>query len=166
MAFAGPLFKVVGTAVSIFSSLSGGNANADAANYQAAVARQNAEIARQNADRIRAQGQQEQESLSLENRGFLGEQEAAQSASGLLLSSRSAVRTRAASRAIARLDELTLRNNAELRAHNSELDAHNFQNESVLHKLRAKNERRASRINAIGSLISGAQNFIGSGLLS
>lgn len=166
MAFAAPALKVLGTVVSIATSFMGGNAGADAAEYQAAVARQNAEIAKQNAERIRAQGQQEQESLSLENRGFLGEQLAAQSASGLLVSSRSAVRTRAASRALARLDEVTLRNNAELRAYNSELDATNFEAESNLHQLRAKNERRAGRIRAVGSLISGAQSLRKSSLFS
>lgn len=102
---------LAGTAVSTFSQIS-------AANYQAQIAERNKEIMLENAKRAITASQQAQVEQDRKSAFLLGQQEAAQSASGLSLGGRSQMLTRKAARELARMDALNVRQAGEIEAYN------------------------------------------------
>lgn len=117
------------------------------ANYQAQVAQMNQEIAMENAARANTRGQEaamEQDALT---RGMLGEQIAAQSASGLSLSSGSAIKTRKAARVLGRKDAENVKEAGDIEAYNYKVDAANFGAQG-----------NSARLSGMGSLLGGFLN--------
>jgi hypothetical protein len=140
MAFLGGIAPVLSAVGSIFTGIMGFASS----NYQAAVADMNEKIAKSNAARAieRTQvEQQEQDSAAL---ALLGQQEAAQGASGLTLTGGSAQRTRRTARILARKDALNIRQAGEIEKYNYLTDAANFNAQG-----------QAAKLAGTGSLISG-----------
>ena len=114
----------------------------------------NAEIADDNAKRSIHRSEVEQQESDMMTLGKLGEQEAAQSASGLAVTSRSNVLTRVAARKLGRLDALNIRQAGEL-------EAHNFRVEGMNARLQGKAALAEGVGGLIGSFFKAGGSLIG-----
>lgn len=144
-----PLAGWISAGVSAVGALTGGFASYAAGNYANKVAEMNAGIAEKNALRAKNSASieaQQQDALTL---GMLGEQEAAQSASGLSITGKSQVLTRKAAARLGRLDALNITRAGEIEAYNHRVDAANM--------LAQGQQAKAS---GAGSLLGG---FLGAG---
>lgn len=145
MAFAAPLLTTLGA-----GSLAGGLATAGTivggasaflqGQYQAGVLRNQATVARQNAQRAVFAGQITQQDQDQAAAQAIGQEVAAQGASGLSLSSGSFARRRESMKILARRDALRIRNDADVKAQNFNAEA-------------ATNEAEA-RQSSLGSFLS------------
>lgn len=97
-----------------------------AASNNAAIQEMNAEIAEENRQRALNRAQIEQQENDFRVRGMLGEQLAAQAASGVEIGKGSPKYTRIAARELGRLDALNIRQAGELEAYNYATQATNF----------------------------------------
>lgn len=155
MAFAAavPALIAISTAISTGAAVYGGISANQQAQYQARIAEQNAKIAESNATRALQKGQidaQEQDALTAQT---LGEQESAQSASGLSLHSGSAILTRKTARELGRLDALRT-------IHDSEMEAHGHRTQAWGYRAEAEGARAEGRASLIGGFLSGAGNLV------
>lgn len=143
----------LGTALQAGGQILSGVAAFGAANYQAQVAKQNAEIARKNAEEASAQAQVEAQSNDNEMAAFVGQQEAANSASGV--SGRSQALTRKATQRIADIDRANIIKQGENRTNAF------FQQQADF-----TSEARAAKSSGIfglaGGLLNGATTLAGS----
>lgn len=130
-------------------SVLGGVSAFSAGQYRAKVAQFNRQVALENADRAIFRSQVEQVDQDTQTAALIGEQEAAQSASGLSLTSRSHIQTRRSARTLGRVDALNVRQAGEVEAYNYQVDAENF-----------KAEAAASQSEAMFGLVEG---FLGAG---
>lgn len=128
------IMAVIGGASSVLEGIAGYSQ----AQYQAEIAKQNAEIARQNAVRAFETGQIDAMDNDLETAGVIGEQTAAQGASGLTLSGRSQVLTRQSALKLGRLDSLRIIANADKERYNFQTQAANFDMEAAAAKTSGK----------------------------
>lgn len=137
------------TMIAMAGSVLGGLANFSAGQFRARIATMNREVALENADRAIARSQVEQMDQDTQTAALIGEQEALQGASGLSLTSRSHIRTRASARTLGRVDALNVRQAGEIESYNYQVDAENF-----------RAEASASQSEALFGLVEG---FLGAG---
>jgi hypothetical protein len=113
--------------------------------YQQRVAEMNASVAQWNAERAtRVAGIDAQEKDFLETRALLGEQVAAQAASGVSLAGKSQIATRATAMLLGRRDANNIIEEGRMQRHGHLMEAANF-----------KAEAKAAGISGISSLIGG-----------
>lgn len=124
-------------------------------NYAKAVADMNAQIAETNAKRETERANIEAQESDMQTLGLLGQQEAAQSASGISLSSRSQVLTRRAARELGRLDALRIVNQGQQNAYNFRVDAANMRAQGAA-------DRASGIASGIGSFLSAGGSLLGS----
>lgn len=146
----------IGTGISAFSSITQGISNFRAGQYRAQVAEKNKLIAEENARRAIERAQAEQQDQDIMALVLLGEQEAAQGASGLSFGSRSFALTRRASRELARRDALRTREGGEVEARNFRQQALDFENQAGFERSSARGSLLEGFLGAGSSLISGA----------
>lgn len=151
----GGLLSAGGAVFSGISALAAGN-------YQKQVAEMNAGIARQNAARAEERGQIVQQETDNRTKAFLGEQEAAQSASGISLGSRSAIATRRTARQLGRLDALNVRQAADVESYNYKVDAVNQQAQGQMAQSAGVGTLIGSFFKAGGSLVGGSSSVANS----
>lgn len=149
MAAIGPILGAVGSLVSGFAAMSAGN-------YQAKIAEMNAKIADDNARRAIERSQIEQQDQDTMTLGMLGEQEAAQSASGVSLTSKSSILTRKSARELGRRDALNVRQSGELEAYGFKTDAVNQRAQGQLAKMQGQSSMIGAFLGAGSSLIGAA----------
>lgn len=152
MAFlASPIFgaitSLVGTGVGVASAIGAGN-------YQAQVAEMNAKIAADNAARAQERANIEASENDLLTRGFLGQQLAAQSASGVSTTSPSFALTRKAARIRGRQDSLNI-------IHGGQVESYNFRTDAANQRAAAAGARTQGYANAFGTALGGVSNLIG-----
>ncbi len=150
--------SVIGTGLSAVSAISQGQAQSASANYQAQVARVNQQIQEQNATYERQKGDVEAQSQDMKNKAALGALSAAQGASGFDMNSGSSLDTRVSARELGRLDTLTVRNNAERRAHDFDIAAMNQGAQAGLYQAQGKTSQMAGYLGAASSLIGGVSS--------
>jgi len=167
MAFIPALFTAIGSGISGLSggsllsaggAILGGISALAAGNYQKQVADMNADIANQNARRAEQKGQIDQQMQDERAAGAIGEQVAAQSATGISLTSRSAIASRKSSRELARLDALNIRQGADIEAYNYKVDAANQRAQGTLAQSAGINGFLGSFFKAGGSLVGGSSS--------
>lgn len=156
----------VGTAVSVVSAIHSANATAQAQAYQAQVAARQRDINLQNAQRALERSRQEQIQQDQQTRALLGEQIAAQSASGLKLGGRSQMLTRKSARELGRMDALNVVQAGEIEAYNFRIAAEDASSESQFLTQSANNTRLAGWLDAGSALVSGLRGFPQIGLPS
>lgn len=139
--------SVAGTAVGVLGSMA-------AANYQAKLAEYNAQIAEQNAKRAEERGSIEAQDNDMNTLGMLGEQEAAQTSSGISLRSKSAVSVRRAARQLGRRDSLNI-------VQGSKIEGYNYRVEAAGQRANAQMARQAGKMNALSSFLSLGGSLIG-----
>lgn len=144
----------LGTALQAGGQLLTGVAAYGAAQYQAKVAEQNAAIARDNATKAAEQASQQAQQNDNEMAAFIGQQEAAQSASGISTQSRSSILTRKASARIAKLDRENIIKQGEANANNYFQQAADF-------KSSANASKSSGIFNLAGGVIGAGSTLIG-----
>lgn len=142
---AGKVATVVGTGMSVYSAIKGGNAAAASAQYDANQAIQNAITARRQADvealKIRRQGER-----------VLGDMRAAYGASGVDGGQGTPLDVLQDSAAQVELDALTAK-------YNGELQALGFQRTAALDIKRGKDAVSAAKVGAVSALVQGLGSF-------
>lgn len=144
----------VGSLLGAAGAVVGGIGALAAGNYQNAVAKQNAQIAEQNAHRARERAGIEAQDNDMQTLGMLGEQEAAQSASGISLTSRSSILTRKAAKELGRRDTLNIIQAGDVEAYNYKVDAAN-------QRASGKAAKTTGVFNALGSFLSAGGSLAG-----
>lgn len=137
-------------------SLTTGNANGQAAQYQAAVARNNEVVAKQNSDFALSAGRRQEEAQRLKTAQVIGMQRAQLAHSGIDIGSGSALRLQEDTARVGELDALTIRNNAARAAYGYEVQASDFGANAGMLDRTAKNARTAGAIGAFTSIVGGA----------
>lgn len=140
--------------IGVIGSVISGLAQYQSLQYQAAIAEMNQKIALDNAARAIERSQIEQQTQDDISAAFLGEQLAAQSASGLSLGSSSFFKTRKAGARLGRLDAANIRQAGQLEAHAYRTDAFNFAAQAAGAKASATNS-------ILGMFVDVATNFVG-----
>lgn len=163
MAFAAPLLPLLASAGSFLGSSAGAAAltglgagvsalsSIQAGNYQAAVAKNNARIAEENAARQSEASQLESQRSDQDYRALLGEQLAAQGASGFDILGRSQREARELTGRTGRRAAMDISNEGEAAARRSLQEAANFRGEGKQAKL-------SGYVSAAGSLLQGASD--------
>lgn len=150
---------VAAMAIGAVSSIFQGFMGMQQASYQAEVAKMNEDIAKDNARRAEERADIEAEDFSrFETTGLLGEQEAAQSASGLTLTGKSAIRTRATARALGRRDALNIVQGGKIEGYNYRTQAANFRAEADAAKMSGTASLLGGFLGAAGSVAGGIGN--------
>ncbi len=151
--------SVVGAVASAASTVMGGIAASNNANYQAQVARNNAQIAQQNANASMAAGAQKVQMEGMKNAAKMGAVKAAQAANGVDVNTGSNVDVQVGERQIGDLDEQQTQHNAQLQAYGYRTQASNFQAEAGLDQARADQAIPGSILSAGGGLLSSASGI-------
>lgn len=145
----------IGTALSVGGSLLGGVQAMAQGNYAADVANQNAKIADENAQKAAEASQKNALESDMQTAGMMGEQLAAQSASGISVGSRTSVSVRKAASNIGRARAAEIRNRGR-----DEVIAYNQQ--SADFKGEAANAKASGKWGMVGGILGAAQSLAGS----
>lgn len=156
MTFATPL-ATAGTLLAAAGSIYSGYSAMQQANTQAKFDQYNAAIADQNATRAIEVAQINQQTSDNEAAALIGEQLAAQSASGLTLNSRSAILARKGQAELNRKDALNIRQAGELQRFNYESEAASLRAQAKASRASGRSAFIASLFNAGGTLIGSAK---------
>ena len=148
--------QIAGTLMSVAGQIQQGRAAKNAANFQAAVARNNAILAERAAKEAEARGEVAVDKSQLATRQFIARQKVAQAGQGQEINTGSALDLTADSAAGGKLDELTIRANAEREAIGFRTQGMNFAAEAGFQELRAQNASAAGRFGALTTLVTGA----------
>lgn len=152
---------VISTGIGVMGQIQEGKAAKAQANYQSAVARNNAIIAQRQADDARARGEIAERSQRQQTAQLIARQRAAGAAQGVVVGEGSLLDITSDTAALGELDALTVRSNAEREALGFEAQGMNFLAESDIQKTIGKNQSRASKFAAAGTLLSGASSVAG-----
>lgn len=162
MAFAAPLALiagVVGAGVSAAGAVEGGQATANAANYQAQVSKNNADIAIQNAAYAEQAGVAKATAQGLKGAQVAGKIKTGQAAGNIDVNTGSALDVQAGQREASLLDTETVLNNSELEAYGYRSKAVSDTAQSQLETLTAEQAPIGADIGAAGSLLSSASSL-------
>lgn len=129
MAFAAPLIPLLPTLLTAGTAVVGAVSAIQGGNYQAAVARNNARIAEENAARQSEAAQREALRSDQDYRALLGEQLAAQGASGFDILGRSQRDARQLTRRVGRRAAMDITDEGAAAARRSQQEAANFRGE-------------------------------------
>lgn len=132
-------------AITAVASVATGVLGYSAAQYQGQVAKMNTKVAEENAQRALERSKIEAQDNDLQTSLLLGEQVAAQGASGISLTSKSFMKTREATRLLGRRDTLNIIQGGEIEAYNYKVDKENF-----------KAQASAAKLQGYGALLEGA----------
>lgn len=152
------VMAVAGAGLSAANAYSGAEAKSAQSAYQAQVAANNAKLAEQDARYTIQAGEAQATNYGLKVRAAVGQQKAAQGASGIDVNSGSAVDVRAGTEALGMLDALTIRSNAAKAAYAKEVEATSDTAQSELLKSQSEQEAASAPLLAAGTLLSGASS--------
>ncbi len=148
--------SLAGGILSAYSATKEGESQSQMYNYQAQVARINAQIDRQNADWAQHKGDVEGLQYGMKAGQQFGQIRAAQGASNIDVNSGSAREVQLSQRAITRMDEAQIRENASRTAYDYRYKATQDENQAGLYVRAGEDAKSAAKLKAIGSLIGTA----------
>ena len=145
-----------GGVLGFMGNLAKGKAESSMYQYQAGVAQFNQKIAEQNRDQAYATGELEAGRYGMKARQTIGGIRSAKAASGLDITSGSASQVADSAHDVAGMDMSTIRSNAARVAYGHTIEGIKYGAEAGMYSAAASNAKKASMINAFGSLLSGA----------
>lgn len=154
-----PVLTAIGAGITAVSTVAGGIASRNQANYQAEIARNNQTIALQNAARAEQAGNIQAEAQGRKGAARLAGIKVGQAASGLDVNKGTPVDVQSGQRETNQLDTETVLNNAELHAYGYRTQAMNFDAEEKLDRAKADNAVSASLLKAAGGLLGSASSI-------
>lgn len=146
--------SVIGGVVTAYGQYQQGVASKNEANYRAAISRNNAIRANYMAEDALQRGKEAERKERLRGRMLLGEMRATLAANGQVVDSGSAGDLVVDQAAANKLDELTVRNNAEREAQQYRMAAQNAESEAQLQVIAGKNAQRSGAFASAGTLIA------------
>lgn len=149
----------IGTGVSFVGGVQTAAANKATAEYQAQVAKNNETIAKQNADYARQAGQAEVEQQGMKTRAVIGQEAAAQGASGIDLTTGSPEEVRRSTQEIGQFDDMNIVQRAEMRARGFDIEAMNQGASARLYTQQGRNASTAGMYAGFSSLLTGGSSF-------
>lgn len=152
----GTIATIGQTALGVAGSLIGSANEQEAARRAEETALRNKQIAAENAARTLMVSQEEEFDLAMENAQLLGEQEAVQASSGLVLESASFAQTRRNARELARLDALNMREAANIRAQAYLTEGDAYAADAAAARIARGNAATMGFLGAATSIIGGA----------
>jgi hypothetical protein len=147
---------LIGAGATAAGTIAGGEATANAANFQAQVAHNNAIIEEQNANYALQAGRAQATATSLKGAATAGKIKTAQAANNVNTNTGSAVDVQESARETGKLDTETVLNNAELQYYGYRTQAVSDTAESELQKSKADEAVPGSILAASGGLLSSA----------
>lgn len=154
------ILGVVSTGLAFAGVVASTSAATQQANFQAQVAERNAKVQEDNAVRAQYNAQVQQQESDRVARGLIGEQIAAQSASGLKIGGRSQMLTRKSAKQLARLDSLNIRQAGDVEAYNYRVGAEDAAMAAGFARQSASNALTEGFLTGVGTLVGGASNFL------
>jgi len=146
----------IGAATSAAGSLETGAATAASDSYQAQVAANNAILAKQQGKLDIQSGEIAAVDQGLKTKAAVGQEKAAQGASGIDVNTGSAPAVRAGTEQLGVLNELTVRSNSAKKAYADEVQANSDTAQSTLDTFAGEQATTGADIGAAGTLLSGA----------
>jgi hypothetical protein len=146
---------LVGAGVSAYSSYESGQAQSAAAAYQAQVAANNAIIAQRNARTDIQAGEAAATNQGLKTRAQVGQEKAAQGASGIDPNTGSAPLVRNGTQELGMLDAMTIRSNAAQKAYAQQVQATSDTAQSQLDTMESTQAAEAGELGGLGTLLGG-----------
>lgn len=146
---------VLSTAMSVYGQMQQGRAAKAQAGYQSAVARNNQILAERAAKDAEERGKIAAARRVVDTKQLQGRQLAALAGMGQLVNTGSALDVVSDTAALGKLDELTIRNNAEREALGFRAQGMNFAAEAGLADARGRNASSQARLGAMTSLFQG-----------
>lgn len=153
---------VASTAVSAVGSVMSGNASAAASRADAATAEMNAKLLNYRIDDELRMAGDENRRLGENAAGVIGQQTVYGAAGNVDLTMGSPLRALLASAEAASRDAGTTMDNTMRTVRDLRMDQANLRNSAASLRTRAKNEKKAGRLNALGTIVGGAGNVMGS----
>lgn len=157
--------STIGTFGSLVGSIFGavgksqeGKAAEASAKYNAQVAANNATLAEQSARLAGAAGNAQTEQAQLKTRAQVGGIIATQGASGVDVSSGSALDVRSSAKQLGQLNALTVRSNAAKSAYGYQTEAANYKGQEGLYDYQASTIPTATNIGIAGTVLGGASD--------
>lgn len=150
---------IAGTVAAAGSALVSASASADAKRYQASVADRQRQINELNAKRAVERSRIEAMQADQQSRALLGEQIAAQSASGLKIGGRSQILTRKSAKQLARQDALNIAYGGDIEAYNYRQAAQDAGIEAKFLRNSAGYDMLAGWLDAGSTLMGGMKGF-------
>jgi hypothetical protein len=151
--------SLASSGIGAIGAMQQGQAQAAAANYQAQVARNSQQVAEQNARYAIQAGQSRAQTEDIRTGAVVGQQAAAQAASGIDITTGSPVDVRESTRQMGRLSSLNIMQNANLQAYGYRTQATGFGAQAGLDTAQAGFAKQAGFIGAGTSLLGGASSF-------
>jgi hypothetical protein len=146
----------VGAATSAAGTLATGSSTAAADAYQAQVATNNAALAKQQSKLDIQSGEIQAVNQGLKTKATVGQEKAAQGASGIDVNTGSAADVRAGTAQLGTLNELTTRSDAAKKAYTDEVTAQSDTAQGVLDTYAGESAETGAEIGAAGTLLSNA----------
>lgn len=150
--------SIIGTGLNVYGALSKGKADKRMYDYRAGVADINAKIAKQNADWAREAGGKEALRAGIAARQTKGRIISKQAASGLEVNFGSNLDVQESQQLTASMDQAQIRENAARTAYGYEVEAFNQTSSANMLRTAGANAKKASKWQALGSLVSGASS--------
>jgi hypothetical protein len=151
--------SALGTGVTVLGQMKSAQASADTARYQAQVNINNQLIAQQNARYAVTAGQTNAQAQDFRTRSLIGQEEAAQGASGVDLTTGSPKAVVESTRQLGRLDTLNTVQKSNLEAYGYTTQATGFGAEAQLERQKAGYATTAGIIGSTGTILGGASSF-------
>lgn len=146
----------IGAATTAVGTLAAGSSTAAADSYKAAVAANNAQLATQQSKLDIQSGEIAAVNQGLKTKAAVGQEKAAQGASGIDVNTGSAAAVRAGTAETGMLDALTIRSNAAKKAYADEVTAQSDTEQGVLDTYAGQSAETGAELGAAGTLLSGA----------
>lgn len=156
LAIASLVLTGVGTGVSVAGKIQQGKAAKAEADFRSQVAQNNAIIAQRNADDARARGKIAAGERDLQTRQLISRQRTIFASTGQEVDVGSGLEITSDSAALGKLDSLRIIDNAERAATGFESQSRDFTAESALAEATGRNAITSSRVQAFGTLVTGA----------
>lgn len=148
--------SLVGTGIQTFGALRAGNAASNESRFKSQVASNNAIIANQNADIALEKGRADVKDQRRLTKQRIGLQRAQLAGQGFDVSQGSSIDILSDTASLGELDVLRIEADAQNKARNLRNTALGFESEATLGRLASKNERKAGKISAASTLLTGA----------
>lgn len=148
--------NLVGTGIRTFGAIRASSAASNESRFKSQVASNNTIIANQNADIALEKGRADVKDQRRLTKQRIGLQRAQLAGQGFDVSQGSSIDILSDTASLGELDVLRIEADAQNKARNLRNTALGFESESTLGRLASKNERKAGKISAASSLLTGA----------
>lgn len=155
MSWAPIALSAAGTLVGTMGALRAGDSAKKLGQYEAQIARNNAIVAEQNADYAIKAGMTRAQAKGLEGAATTGRIRAAVAARGIDVNKGTAADVQESARELAQLDTETTLHHGYLEAYGYRTQAANLVEQAKLDEAAAEESSRASKVRALGTLLSG-----------